>query len=185
MKAMGRSKAELRAHFREQRQQALQADPAGLEAAVLRVAAALERREGRVGIYWPLPGELDLRHLAEGAAVALPAIDAGKLVYRPWQPGDPLSPDACGIPAPPAAAGELTAQQMALLLIPALAVDRRGFRLGYGGGWYDRLRQQEIWRTPRTLAVLPAACCTAELPNDPWDVPLDGWINEHGLQGQP
>lgn len=181
---MTSDKPRLRQLFRQRRLKALEADRDGIEAAVLASAAQLLRsREaaGRVGLYWPLPGELDLLALAGQTAVALPAIEGGRLVYRPWEPGAPLRPDACGIPAPSAAAGELDAAALKLLLIPALAVDRRGLRLGYGGGWYDRLRQQPAWRSPLALAVLPESCCTPELPGDPWDVPLDGWISETGL----
>ena len=70
---------------------------------------------------------------------------------------------------------------MGLLLAPALAFDRHGIRLGYGGGWFDRLRADPSWRAVPALAVLPAACRCAALPSDPWDVPFDGWLDEHGL----
>ena len=79
-----------------------------------------------------------------------------------------------------ATAGDLDPHQLALLLIPALAIDQRGVRLGYGGGWYDRLRADPAWRRRPALAVLPEACVVAELPRYPWDVPLDGWISERG-----
>lgn len=70
---------------------------------------------------------------------------------------------------------------MALLLVPALAIDRSGIRLGSGGGWYDRLRADPHWRTVPALAVLPAACVSpTPLPRDPWDVPFDGWLDETG-----
>jgi 5-formyltetrahydrofolate cyclo-ligase len=68
-----------------------------------------------------------------------------------------------------------------LLLVPALACDRQGFRLGYGGGWFDRLRSAAPWRAVPALAVLPQGCLVERLPHDPWDVPLDGWLHEGGL----
>lgn len=181
-------KAELRRRYRERRLAALDGARPSIEAAVRRAAEILLQdlaaagRLDHVGLYWPLEGELDLRPLAGLAAVALPAIGSQQLVYRPWQPGQPLSADACGIPAPPPEAGELAPGRLSLLLIPALAIDPSGIRLGYGGGWYDRLRASPNWRRPVALAVLPAACCSAELPHDPWDVPLDGWICETGLR---
>ena len=70
---------------------------------------------------------------------------------------------------------------LGLLLVPALAMDRRGIRLGYGGGWYDRLRAEPAWRTVPALAVLPAACVVEALPRDGWDVPFAGWLDERGL----
>ena len=64
---------------------------------------------------------------------------------------------------------------------PALAVDRNGMRLGYGGGCYDRLLSQPGWSTLPTFAVLPEACVHPTLlPAEPWDQPLDGWITEQG-----
>ncbi|MFN5162901.1 MAG: 5-formyltetrahydrofolate cyclo-ligase, partial [Cyanobacteriota bacterium] len=75
----------------------------------------------------------------------------------------------------------LAAPDLGLLLVPALAIDRRGIRLGYGGGWYDRLRADPAWRAVPALVVLPAACVVEALPSDPWDVPFDGWIDESGL----
>jgi 5-formyltetrahydrofolate cyclo-ligase len=70
---------------------------------------------------------------------------------------------------------------MALLLAPALAFDRRGIRLGYGGGWFDRLRSDPAWRQVPALAVLPVACLQEALPTDPWDVPFHGWLDEQGV----
>jgi 5-formyltetrahydrofolate cyclo-ligase len=68
-----------------------------------------------------------------------------------------------------------------LLLVPALACDAEGIRLGYGGGWYDRLRADPAWAQVPALAVLPRGCRVEQLPRDPWDVPLQGWIDEDGL----
>ena len=76
----------------------------------------------------------------------------------------------------------LDADAIGLLLIPALAMDQRGIRLGYGGGFFDRVRSNLAWRKVRTLAVLPLASISTELlPRYSWDVPLDGWISERGV----
>lgn len=139
-----------------------------------------------------------------------PGEEWGRLMYRPWRREAPLRPDACGIPAPlppeteqqelrspaaqdsdsppaavlPAAAlppEALPPEALGLLLVPALAVDRGGLRLGSGGGWYDRLRADPAWRAVPALAVLPSACVVEQLPRDPWDVPFSGWLDERGV----
>lgn len=183
------NKAELRRHFRQLRrrhvpclQQWLDRGTPGLHHPLLQPRCGAPSGPSRVGLAWPLAGEPDLRGWlrATGLPLALPAVADGQLHYRPWRPGQPLETDACGIPAPPASAGDLVPADLALLLIPALAIDGQGVRLGYGGGWYDRLRSDPAWRRRPALAVLPQACVVAELPSDPWDVPLDGWISEQG-----
>lgn len=192
------AKAALRRHYRVIRRQALERGGGDLveriSAGARRIARELLAGEppgsrhpgGRhLGLYWPLAGEIDLRALARELPVALPAIDGQRLLYRAWRPGQPLEPDACGIPAPAASSPALPPDQLGLLLVPALAIAPDGVRLGYGGGWYDRLRAAATWRQVPALAVLPAACCAALLPRDPWDVPFAGWIDEAGCSFIP
>jgi 5-formyltetrahydrofolate cyclo-ligase len=143
----------------------------------------------RLGLYWPVGHEPDWRPLLERwpealrQRLALPVVrcegGVGRLTYGAWHPADPLRADGCGIPAPVAAA-PLEAHELALLLVPALAIDQRGIRLGSGGGWYDRLRADPAWQQVPALAVLPAACLAPSLPADPWDVPFTGWLDESG-----
>jgi 5-formyltetrahydrofolate cyclo-ligase len=138
----------------------------------------------RLGLYWPLPGEADLRGLGErpelAERLALPRVEGGALRYRAWRSGDLLSNDATRIPAPDEGS-DLPAAALGLLLAPALASDRRGIRLGYGGGWFDRLRSDPLWAGVPALAVLPAGCVVDELPCDSWDLPFNGWLDEQGL----
>jgi 5-formyltetrahydrofolate cyclo-ligase len=178
------SKGELRRRFKQLRlsAQAQVADPL-LQVALEQLPAAAAS-PGHIGLYWPLPGEADLRALAAlepwQTRLALPRVRHGCLQYCPWSPATPLEPDESGILAP---GGEavLPAEQMSLLLVPALALDRQGIRLGYGGGWFDRLRANPAWRAVPALGVLPSACLVEALPADPWDVPFAGWLDEHGL----
>jgi 5-formyltetrahydrofolate cyclo-ligase len=192
------TKSALRQEFRAQRQALLPAAQPAIARQALRHVPELLGPGRFLGLYWPLPGEVDLRALRTllPGRVALPAIThaAGdgdaRLVYRPWHHPEPLVPDGCGIPAPAAhtgvpgpgerGAGELEPEALGLLLIPALACDAAGIRLGYGGGWYDRLRADPAWARVPALAVLPQGCRVAQLPRDPWDVPLQGWLDEHG-----
>jgi 5-formyltetrahydrofolate cyclo-ligase len=185
----GATKASLRRHFRALRQGLVERAQPAIEAQAQRQVAGLLDDGRLLGLYCPLPGEinlLSLQNLLPGR-LALPAITAGprhpsaRLVYRPWRGGDPLEPDVCHIPAPLAGAGELPAEALGLLLVPALACDASGIRLGYGGGWYDRLRAAPPWAQVPALAVLPRGCRVEQLPRDPWDVPLQGWLDEDGL----
>ena len=185
--ADGPSKQELRRLFRRRRRQSLAGAAPGILATAHRhLGALLGGRGGDLGLYWPLGSEPDLRPLAQvwAGRLALPAVAGAGLVYRAWVPGDPLAADACGIPSPVALppgqrrGQERSAEAMALLLVPALAMTPCGLRLGSGGGWYDRLRADPLWAAVPALAVLPAACTGAILPRDPWDIPLDGWIDE-------
>lgn len=185
------SKPLLRRRCRQRRLAVLPGVQAAIAAAAVRQIPPLLPAAAMLGLYWPLPGEADLGALSGPLAgrLALPAIEpsqsgAATIAYRPWGPQTPLRPDLCGIPAPDPSAGpvqRLGPAQLGLLLVPALALDAQGIRLGSGGGWYDRLRADATWRAVPALAVLPAACLVDSLPRDPWDVPFPGWLDERGV----
>lgn len=93
------------------------------------------------GLCWPFKGEFDARRLAgelieQGARAALPAVVAprGPLEFRHWQPGDPVERGAHDIPVP----CTLQTVQPDVLLVPLVAFDGEGYRLGYGTGHFDR-----------------------------------------------
>ena len=169
----------LRRRFRQLRKQQGDVSDAIASAALELIAGCTT---GRIGLYVPLIGEADLRPLRRHTAtpMALPRANGkGGLTYLPWD-NDDLTPDGCGIPAP-STGPPLLPEQLSLLLVPALAVDANGIRLGYGGGYYDRLRADPAWAAVPAWAVLPSICLSdTPLPNEPWDVPFDGWITERG-----
>lgn len=192
------AKADLRPAFRIRRRRAMVHAQAPLQQAALAELGPQLGGGRHLGLYWPIGSEPDLRCLqaitgsGAPAALALPAVRPGRegleLVYLSWRPSERLEADACRIPAPAAAADRpaLQPQQLALLLVPALAFEPgRGIRLGSGGGWYDRLRADPAWAAVPAVAVLPACCVVPRLPSDPWDVPLDGWLCETGLHWRP
>ncbi|MCG7360952.1 5-formyltetrahydrofolate cyclo-ligase [Roseomonas sp. ACRSG] len=188
--------------------QAFQSDPPALAAekaalrraalaarAALRVPGAAEAlaqvvlrecpppRRALVAGFWPMGDEIDIRPLlhrleAAGHALALPVTPARgqPLVFRRWRFGQPLVPGRFGTSVPPEEAETVAPEA---LLVPLLAFDATGLRLGYGGGYYDR-----------TLASLPGAWAlgvafagqqVAKVPAGTHDVPLHGIATEAGF----
>ena len=133
-----------------------------------------------IGGYWPFDAELDaaplLTHLhGLGHSCAVPAV-AGPdepLVFRAWRPGDQLLAGRLGEPRPDPDAPELRPN---VLLVPLLAFDRAGYRLGYGGGYYDRTLA--VLRDIGTVLAVGLAYAAQEVdtvPRDARDARLD-WI---------
>ena len=134
--------------------------------------------------YWPMDDEFDARPLldaldARGHPIGLPVV-LGKgrpLVFRRWRPGDTLEPAAFGTSVPGEAAAEVTPS---LLLVPLLAVDPRGYRLGYGGGFYDRTLDglRAAGATVTAVGLCFDAQCIASVPTNADDQPLDWLVTE-------
>ncbi len=136
-----------------------------------------------LGIYWPLKGEFDIRFLKEktNQKLALPASsNNGSITYHHWSEKNLIS-DSNNIPSP-LKENILSHNDLSILLVPALAIDQEGYRLGYGGGYFDRLRQNKSWRSIPSFVIISDNCVSeSPLPRDPWDIPFNGWINENGL----
>jgi len=132
-----------------------------------------------LGVYWPLAGEPDLRpayaELAEaGVRLALPVVLArdAALGFAEWVPGEPTVTDSLGVAIP----AELRmVERPGLLLVPCLGFDARGYRLGYGGGFYDRTLADEP--RPKTLGIA-YACQQAQFEIGEYDIPLDEIVTE-------
>jgi 5-formyltetrahydrofolate cyclo-ligase len=150
------------------------------------LTATRRTRPGVIGLYKALGAELDPRPLGDtlrkaGWTLALPAVvaEAAPLVFRAWSPGEPLTHDLSGLPAPPATA---EAVRPDLVIVPLLAFDRRGDRLGQGGGHYDRTLAA-LRREPSPPAFVGLAYSGQErddLPRETHDQPLDGILTEAG-----
>ncbi len=142
---------------------------------------------GYIGIYWPLENEVNLLSLKNKPELnfALPASEkSGAVTYHQWRT-NPLEKDDLGIPAP-LSERPVSPSEFSLLLVPALAIDKNGFRLGYGGGYFDRLRSKPEWQSVKSLVVTPKACVAiTPLPIDSWDIPFDGWVDEKGCHEIP
>ncbi len=133
-----------------------------------------------VSAYWPMGDELDVRPAMHtlhqrGNRIALPVMlgPAKPLLFKQWQPGQALQPAAFGTSEPPADAPISVPE---ILIVPLLAFDRKGYRLGYGGGFYDRTLAE--LRAVSKITAVGAAYAgqeVADVPRDATDLPLD-WI---------
>jgi 5-formyltetrahydrofolate cyclo-ligase len=137
--------------------------------------------------YHPVRDEADPRGLMsalamQGHALALPVIAAARsaLIFRRWRTGDVLAPNAYGIAEPLPAAEAVTPDAV---LVPLLAFDAGGHRLGYGGGYYDRTLDA-IRRSRKVLAVgiAYAGQEVPLLPHETHDHALDLVVTEDGVR---
>jgi 5-formyltetrahydrofolate cyclo-ligase len=113
----------------------------------------------------------------------VPRCQGQNLVWHLWQPGqtDELQSGAYGILEPKPHLPRLTASEVNLILVPAVACDVRGYRLGYGGGFYDRLLSQPQWRSLPTIGIVFEFARLPQLPIQGWDQPLQAVCTEVGL----
>lgn len=115
---------------------------------------------------------------AQGWRTCLPIVIGMEepLLFRAWVPGEPLVPGAWDIPVPFETSPEAVPD---VLLVPLLAFDRRGFRLGYGGGFYDRtLEKLRAIKRVVAIGVAYHAQMVDEVPVGLHDAPLDYVMTE-------
>lgn len=132
--------------------------------------------------YWPIKMEPDLREWlarrhSRGARMALPVVDtvAQPLVFRPWHPGAAMQRGHWNIPVP-ATADTLQPQ---IALAPLVGWDAHGFRLGYGGGYFDRtLAGIHPW----TIGIGFHAAALPTIFPQPHDIGLDAIVTEAGIE---
>ncbi|MFD2252389.1 5-formyltetrahydrofolate cyclo-ligase [Pseudochelatococcus lubricantis] len=138
-------------------------------------------RGGIVAGYWPIRSELDPRPLMaaldeRAVPLALPVITPDGLVFRRWRPGLPLIDAGFGTQGPPPEAPEVDPD---VLLVPLSAFDRRGNRLGYGQGNYDKAISRLSAKRPLiTIGVAFDVQEIGEIPAEPHDRPLDAIVTQ-------
>jgi 5,10-methenyltetrahydrofolate synthetase len=162
--------------------------PATLDSWRRRMDRTLERSfpglaRSRLAFCWPIKGEYDARHLARtlrerGALTALPVVVAPKapLAFREWHPGIALAKGPLDIPYP-ASSQELTPDAV---LLPMNGWDRQGYRLGYGGGFFDRTLAAMAKR-PVVIGVSYELAKLDTIHPQSWDIPMDYVVTERGV----
>jgi 5-formyltetrahydrofolate cyclo-ligase len=131
--------------------------------------------------YAAIRGEVDPFPLmaalaSQGHDLALPQTEGKKLLFRAWKPGDPLVIGRFNVPEPDS---KMRERRPDLIIVPVVAFDRRGYRMGYGGGYYDRyLAEHRPKRTVRAIGIAFAGQEVEELPHEATDQPLDAVVTE-------
>ncbi|QIE54924.1 5-formyltetrahydrofolate cyclo-ligase [Pikeienuella piscinae] len=151
------------------------------------IAASLNERVGDpaghvFGFYWPFRGEPDLRQWMEtlierGGVCTLPVVieKGAPLVFRPWRPGCAMTRGVWNIPIP-AEGPEVTPD---IVISPVVGFDPGRYRLGYGGGFYDRTLAG-MAEKPRVFGVGYSGQALATIHPQPHDIPMDEIITETG-----
>jgi 5-formyltetrahydrofolate cyclo-ligase len=134
--------------------------------------------------YWPFRDEVNLlglieELLTEGWVAALPAVvaKAQPLEFRPWRPDDPMTPGVFGIPVP----SQTNTVQPDILLVPLVGFDDGCFRLGYGGGYYDRTLAATATK-PLAIGVGFEVSHMQSIYPCSFDIPMDCIVTEGGVR---
>jgi 5-formyltetrahydrofolate cyclo-ligase len=146
----------------------------------------LAERPGILGVYWPFRAEFDPRPLidwavAAGRKVALPVVvdKKGPLEYRAWRPGEPLADGVWNIPVPE----KRDIVTPAVVLAPLVGFDEACYRLGYGGGYFDRTLAA---LSPRAFAIgiaFEVQLLETIYPQS-FDIPMDLIVTEAGIRSR-
>jgi len=148
------------------------------------------RRSRTLSAYWSVGGEIDLRPLLDlalrlGKRVYLPIVDAAqrRLRFARYSAGDVLQVSGYGLSEPRGRSDQLIEpRRLDLVLLPLVAFDGLGTRLGMGGGYYDRtfagLRATAAWRRPHLVGVAFELQHVATLERAAWDVPIDAVVTD-------
>jgi 5-formyltetrahydrofolate cyclo-ligase len=138
---------------------------------------------GIVAFCWPYRNEHDTRFLVRrlrerGAVTALPVVVAPKtpLVFREWHPGVKVARGVYDIPYPI----ESPEVQPDTVLLPMVGFDDAGYRLGYGGGFFDRTLAAAA-RAPLVIGIAHELAHLDTIHPQPYDIPMDWVVTERGV----
>jgi 5-formyltetrahydrofolate cyclo-ligase len=137
-----------------------------------------------IGFYLPFKHEIDARPLVrdlleQGWSAALPVVvdKKGPLEFRAWRPGIPMTPGVYDIPVP----AERNVVKPSVLLVPPVGFDAANYRLGYGGGYYDRTLASTLPR-PTTIGIGFELSRLDTIHPQTHDMPLDVMVTEAGVK---
>ncbi|NKC00366.1 MAG: 5-formyltetrahydrofolate cyclo-ligase [Pseudomonadales bacterium] len=138
-----------------------------------------------IAAYIALPDETSLeplykRRMDQLWALPKTAVDRA-MTFHEWRQSDPLEPVEFGILAPSSNATLVPAAQISAVLMPLVAFDRDGVRLGMGGGYYDRYLINLAPNTPRIGIAFDCQLSATSLPKEDWDVTLSAVVTESGM----
>ena len=163
-------------------------DAATVERARQRIDAHLERSfpglaSATLAFCWPIRKEYDARPFAatlraRGAVTALPAVvgTGQPLLFREWHPGVALASGPLGIPYPPHSEPVVPTAA----LVPMNGWDEAGYRLGYGGGFFDRTLAS-LTKKPLVIGVSYELARMKTIRPQSWDIPMDWVVTERGV----
>ncbi|WP_350295283.1 5-formyltetrahydrofolate cyclo-ligase [Limnohabitans sp. Rim8] len=149
------------------------------------------RTDTVIGAYWPIKGEFDplpalhrwkedgeLQGVAQRLRIGLPVVNKEHktMSFHAWYPGCPMEEDAYGIPKPK----DTEMVVPTLLFVPCVGYGTGGFRLGYGGGFYDRTLAS-LQPKPYTVGLGFTNGYVDDLEPEPHDQPLDAILNDNGV----
>ena len=183
-------KEQLRREYRARRSLLPQAVLSTLsQALVLSLAHWLKAQQTRqVLLFYPVQGEVDLRGLAAllpGVTFALPVLSTSDkgMTFAQWSPESPMVVNRYGIPEPRTDLGaiSISMEPGSVILVPCLALDAYGTRLGYGGGFYDRFLAVHS-SVLVMVGVLLSEFFHAGLPREVHDIPLQYAATELGVK---
>lgn len=183
-----KNKATLRSQALARRKSMGQAERVAAAAAIAERAGRLiaSRRPASVALYWPIGSECTTQELidevrAGGAEIGLPALRNGaEMIFRRFAPNDRLITGTFGTSEPPS---QSPAIRPDVVVLPVVAFDRSGARLGYGRGYYDRAinAMRKAGQQPELVGIAFSVQEVETIPIEPHDVRLDWLVSETEL----
>ncbi|MDO8958264.1 MAG: 5-formyltetrahydrofolate cyclo-ligase [Rhodocyclaceae bacterium] len=142
------------------------------------------RSPGVIAFCWPVRAEVDCRPLVldlinAGWQATMPTVATpdAPMAFRAWTPDAPMTTDPFGIPVPQTTHCVIPD----IVLLPLVAADPAGYRLGYGGGYFDRTLAVSVPR-PLTIGVGFELSIVPDIHPEPHDIPLDLIVTEAGMR---
>ncbi|MFT5710802.1 MAG: 5-formyltetrahydrofolate cyclo-ligase [Halioglobus sp.] len=181
------TKEQLRSTLRQRRRALLPAAQSRAASNIAQLTISLPQwaRAQHIALYHAADGEISTEKIAQlgrdqGKHTYFPVIGANKsMVFARWQAGEPLQPNALGIPESMPGAETYPATKLDIVFLPLLGWDQNGGRLGMGGGYYDRAFAAA--EGPTLIGLGHQIQQVDEIPTDPWDISLELIVTDTGI----